>query len=227
MQKSSTLISYLLIVLCTYTHNAMAEETVYINDELYVPLRSGQSNEYRIINRGLKSGTPLTRLEQNEDQSWSRVRTQAGVEGWVPNQYLSENETAAILLSKAQTRVARLEKELQELKQQNSVLSQSNQEIKSEATESQSSSEQLSQELDRIKQISANAIELDARYRELLEKHELTQTQRDSLQAENENLKSDKRLSFMFYGAGILILGMLLSVILPALKPKKRYSDWA
>ncbi|VUD56590.1 hypothetical protein TDB9533_02246 [Thalassocella blandensis] len=227
MQKASTFLSYLLIVLCTYTDNTMAEETVYINDELYVPLRSGQSNEYRIINRGLRSGTALTRIEQNEDQSWSKVRTQAGVEGWVPNQYLSEKETAALLLTKSQARVARLEKELQELKQQNTNLSQTNQQIKTQATQSQNSSDELSRELEKIKQISANAIDLDTRYRELLEKHEVTQTQRDSLLAENENLKSDKRLSFMFYGAGILILGMVLSVILPALKPKKRYSDWA
>lgn len=224
MRKSQI---FLAGMLALFSASTLAQETVYIDDTLYVPLRSGASNEYRIINKGLKSGTALTRIETSEDNSWSKVRTQAGVEGWIPNQYISTQETAQRKLDRTAAELARVKKQLEELQQKNTNLEAQNQSISSNASASKTQSEELSQELERIRQISANAIELDKRYRELLEKHEMTQTQRDSLAAENENLKNDKQLSFMFYGAGILILGMVLAIVIPTLKPKKRYSDWA
>lgn len=227
MRKSSRLILISFALSFLSSVDVLAEDIVYVNDVLYVPLRSGQGNEYRIINKGLRSGSKLTRIERSEDDTWSKVRTEAGVEGWIPNQYISEEETAQIILDRTLATLAKTEKELQTLKQQYAALKKEKDNIHSDANTSQSQVAKLSQELDKIKQISANAIELDKRYRELLEKHELTQTQRDSLKAENENLKEDKTLSFMFYGAGILILGMILAIVIPTLKPKKRYSDWA
>ncbi len=203
-----------------------AQETVYISDVLYVPLRSGQGVEYRIINAAMKSGTKLTRLGISDDGAWSRVRTEGGTEGWIRNQYLSEEMTAQLQLNQAVTRLARLEKENNELKSRNAGLTQQNQSLSQQTSQAAQTQSALASELEKIKQLSAGAIELDRRYQELLQKHELTQTQRDSLLAENENLKNDQRLTFLLYGAGILILGVLLAVILPALKPKRGYSEW-
>ncbi len=229
MRKYSTLLqsAFFILLLLLNVKAYAQEETVYVSDVLYVPLRSGQGNQFRIINKGLKSGTPLIRIEVNEDNTWSKVKTQAGIEGWVPNQYLSEDKTAQIKLNQALARLAIVENELADLKQTHQELLADNQKTRANANESSQTNSSLKKELERIKQVSANAIDLDQRHRELLEKHEVTQTQLNSLEAENDNLKSDKTLSFMFYGAGLLILGMVLSVLLPALKPKKRYSDWA
>ncbi|MFT5082241.1 MAG: SH3 domain protein [Lentisphaeria bacterium] len=206
---------------------ALSAETVYISDVLYVPLRSGMGNEYRIINRGMKSGTPLTRNKISGDGEWSFVTTETGVEGWVRNQFISEEMTAQLKLSKALTTRAIIDKENGMLKTKNKTLSNTNIALSSKASSETRSREQMASELEKIKQLSADAIAVDQRYRELLETYQLTQTQRDSLIAENENLRDDQRLSFLFYGAGILILGMMLSVILPVLKPKKRHSEWA
>lgn len=229
MRKYSTLLqsAFFILLLLLNVKAYAQEETVYVSDVLYVPLRSGQGNQFRIINKGLKSGTPLIRIEVNEDNTWSKVKTQAGIEGWVPNQYLSEDKTAQIKLNQALARLAIVENELADLKQTHQELLADNQKTRANANESSQTNSSLKKELERIKQVSANAIDSDQRHRELLEKHEVTQTQLNSLEAENDNLKSDKTLSFMFYGAGLLILGMVLSVLLPALKPKKRYSDWA
>ncbi len=207
--------------------NVAAQKIVYISDVLFVPLRSGQSVEYRIINAAMKSGTKLTQLEISEDGEWSKVVTEAGTEGWIRNQYLSDEMTAQLKLNQAVSRLARLEKENAELLAKNSDLTKQNIELSSFGKKQTQSKNSVAEELERVKKISANAIELDRRYQALLEKHELTQTERDSLSAENENMKKDRSLSFMLYGAAILALGMFLAVILPLLKPKRRYSDWA
>ncbi|MEX1236901.1 MAG: hypothetical protein WD994_01390, partial [Pseudomonadales bacterium] len=63
--KTATSISGTLLLLLVPALSAAA--TVYIRDTLYVPLRGGQSSEYRILHRGVKSGTPLELIEENAD----------------------------------------------------------------------------------------------------------------------------------------------------------------
>ncbi len=219
-------LSLLFALALAPAQNVLAAETVYVIDVLYVPLRTGASTEYRIINAAMKSGTKLTRIEQSEDGVWSLVRTEEGEEGWVRNQYISDDMTAQLKLNAALTQIAKLEQQNEQLKKNNAELTENNASLSS-STESETQTRiRLQNELDQLKQLSAGAIELDRRYQELLQKHELTQTQRDSLLAENENLKNDQRLTFMLYGAGILILGVILALVLPALKPNKGYSEW-
>lgn len=215
------------LFILVFTSVASAQQSVYVSDILYVPLRSGAGVEYRIINAAMRSGTVLTRMGESDDKLWTQVKTSAGVEGWIRNQYITENVTAQIRLDRANARLTKLEKENRELKNTNKGLSQKNSTLSSTAQSETQSRAQMSAELEKIRQLSAGAIELDRRYQDLLQKHEMTQTQRDSLLADNENMKSDQSLSFLLYGAGILILGMLLAVILPALKPKKSYSEWS
>ncbi|MFL0799897.1 MAG: TIGR04211 family SH3 domain-containing protein [Agarilytica sp.] len=203
-----------------------AQQTIYVSDVLYVPLRSGAGIEYRIINAAMKSGTQLTRIEQSEDQVWSKVRTQSGDEGWIRNQYLTEVMTSQLKLNLAETKLARIEKANAELKNQNAKLTKENATLSHEGKKVSSSKQRIATELDKLKQLSAGAVELDRNYQELLQKHEVTQTQRDSLMAENEQLKGDKSLTFMLYGAGILVLGIILAIVVPVLKPKKGYSEW-
>ncbi|MBT3625257.1 MAG: peptide-binding protein, partial [Gammaproteobacteria bacterium] len=58
-------------------------DEVYIRDMIYVPLRGGESTKHKIIHRGIRSGTPLERLQTNEQTGYTRVRTADGLEGWL------------------------------------------------------------------------------------------------------------------------------------------------
>lgn len=73
-------------------------ETQYIDDTLFAPLRSGKSNEYRIIHRGLKSGTAVEVLETDDESGYTLVRTPGGMEGWLLTQYLSKEPVAKVKL---------------------------------------------------------------------------------------------------------------------------------
>lgn len=206
--------------------HTFAQDKVYVSDLLVVNFRTGMGNEFRIDKR-LRSGTVLTKLEVSEDGVWTKVLTQDGSEGYVLSQYLVDDEVAKIQLAKAQTRLARLEAQVTQLSAENKTLKTANAKFQSDATSASANVNSMETELKSIKALSAGAIELDKRHNELLEKHQMIRTERDSLRAENESLKSDQSLSFMFYGAGILIAGMLIAVILPAIRIRKRHSDWA
>ncbi len=223
--KKSLLLST-LVLLSFFSFAVRAKETVYISDVLYVPMRSGHSIEYRIINAAMKSGTALELIGKSDDGEWSQVRSENGTEGWIRNQYLTDEMTSELKLNVTLTKLTRLEKTHTELKASHAALENENATLKRETRQVSSTKTQLAEDLDKLKKLSAGAVELDRNYQELLQKHEVTQTQRDSLMAENEQLRNDQSLSFMLYGVGILLLGVILAIVLPVLKPKKGYSEW-
>ncbi|PCK07688.1 MAG: hypothetical protein COA42_13005 [Alteromonadaceae bacterium] len=207
---------------------AQAQERVgYVSDVLYVPMRSGPGVEFRIVNKGVRSGTQLQVLESSEDNSWTKVVTAAETEGWMRTQYVLSERPAKLQLVEQGKSLVSLRKKNSKLKAENIKFKTENEGLLSGLGDSDSRTVALEQELNSLKERYASEIDLDNEHRKLLEEHKLLRTNRDSLVAENERLKNDKTLSYMFYGAGLLILGMLLSIILPLLKPKSRHSDWA
>jgi SH3 domain protein len=205
---------------------SLAAETRYISDTLYVPLRSGAGNQYRIINAAVRSGTVLTLLEENDDASWARVRLEGDVEGWVPTQYIVAEPTAQLRLTEALAKMAKLEQNNAQLSQKNQQLIEENNQLQGLATNQSTERDTMAKELQSIKQISRDALSLKDSNTELLEKNQLLQTERDTLIAENEILKSDQRTDFLLYGAGLILLGVFLALAIPALAPKKGHSEW-
>ncbi|MEJ2417046.1 MAG: TIGR04211 family SH3 domain-containing protein [Exilibacterium sp.] len=206
------------VLLLSSTKQVFAQETRYISDQIYVPLRSGNGNQYRIINRGLPSGTKLLLLE--EDGEWSRVKTEKGIEGWVPNHYLQNEPVAKSKLAQAEEKIVELLDLNEQLESQLNQIQAQNQELDTTASNSQTQAQQLRDELIQIKQISADAIAL-------LKQQQLLQTEIDVLEAENERLENKSLHTWFLYGAGAVLLGVLIAVIVPRLRPRKRHSEWA
>lgn len=204
-----------------------ADEYRWIGDTLYVPMRSGKGNQFRIINKGLKTGTRLTLVNADSGDGWTEVRTNGGVTGFIPSHYLMDQPTAAQRLKSAETKLQTLQQEHRELQQRLGESQQDNQTNQSELQRTQQNAQQLQQELTEVRQISAAAIDLHQQHQQLMQDHQLLQTEMDVLKAENLRLQSDTRNTFFLYGAGAVLLGVLIAVIAPNLKPKKRYSEWA
>ena len=88
-------------------------DTRYVGDQLLITLRQGKSTKHKIL-KTLKTGTPLEVLE--EDESYFKVRTTDGVEGYVLRQYISYNppktqriEELEMLNSSLQKKISNLE----------------------------------------------------------------------------------------------------------------------
>lgn len=99
---------------------AFAQKQQYINDEITVSLRDGPRNDATFLGL-LKSGDAVTVLENLGEQSFARVRTADGREGWVTARFLSDEPAAASLLAdaragldKALARIGILERELEQ-----------------------------------------------------------------------------------------------------------------
>jgi SH3 domain protein len=108
-----------LLVSSLFT-SAMAQTTLYITDATKFAVRSGKSNQHKIL-RMVPSGTAVTVLEKTDD-GYARVRAPQGTEGWILLRYLdavpSARDRLQVLQSgydelKAQS--TRLEEQLQAL----------------------------------------------------------------------------------------------------------------
>lgn len=214
----------LLSSLCS--HSVSAQETRYISDQLFVPLRSGQGNQYRIIHRGLPSGTAVKFVEQSEDGEWSLVEVRNGDQGWIRNQYLLEEPTASVKLSRTEAELQKLREEFANLQNDYRDLSGDRSSALNNLSSLTAQRDQLAEELANIKQLSANAIDLNQRYQDLLKKHQMLQTEADILKASNQRLQNDKTYNQWIYGASILGIGMIFTLLIQSLSNRKRKSEW-
>jgi SH3 domain protein len=201
---------------------AVSAQTVWISDEFTVPLRSGPSNEHRILHKGLPSGTELEVLGTDDD--YTHVRTSSGLEGWISTQYLVKEPIARIQLVAANNRIQALDKQLA---QRGESLS----ELRSTSTEAASNNDrlaaqvaQLQAELAEIKQVSSGAIDEHARNQELTNLNARLRAEVDDLTDESQRLENSTEQRWLLIG-GALVLGGLLAGV--AIKARPRRSGWS
>ena len=206
---------FFVLLACLYSgFSAAAEEYRYVSDKLFVPLRTGMGSSYKIIHRGLSSGTRLNLITEDLDAGWSLVSTAKGQEGWVQNQYILNEPIARMKLVAAEEKNAALTLRLNKLSEDLKNTRKENSTLKTELGDSSSGIEKLDTELRNIKEISSNALQLHEQHQTLIKDHQILQTERDLLTAENEKLKTDRTFTQWMYGAGILLLGVIATLIL-------------
>jgi SH3 domain protein len=201
-------------------------KTVWVDDQLYLPVRSGAGSQYRIIENAVPSGTALELLETS-DSGYTRVRTPKGNEGWVSSQYLSETPIAAIRLKQVNRQLEQVQTELSEIKEKLASVTRERDLLANSESSLSDKSESLQEELKRIKGIAADSINLERRNRELREENQKTRNDLEVLTAENERLEASKESESMLLGASLVLGGVLLALIVPMLKPTRKTDNWA
>ena len=224
---NSNVKKYLSFLILLSFSGICSAEVMYIDDTLLVPLRSGESLQFRIVHKGVKSGTKVELLNHNPQSGYSHVRTPEGTEGYLPTRYLVKNEIAkdrlvkvSAQLKKAQTTTSELQTKLKEVQTNYNALS-GNHEALTQLNNSTST------ELDKIKKISANALTLDKRNRELRETNQQLNNEVELLTIDNQRLKDNSQTSNMIIGAALVLLGAILALVIPWLKPTKKSESWA
>jgi SH3 domain protein len=198
--------------------------SLYISDKVYVPVRKGQGNQFAILHKGLPSGTKVTLVERDTD--WTKITTDEGITGWVRNQFLDEEPPAAIKLVIATQKLEKMTEQLNTLKEEKSLLQKNYEETRQELKQTDQQARKTAEELNSIKTISASAMESYQKLQTLAEKMQLLQTQSDVLKSENENLRRSERATFFLYGVFAMLMGVIVAIVVPKLRIKKRNNGW-
>lgn len=210
------------IILCLIPFagiQAQQNDVAYVRDMLYVVLRE-TPDEGRVLRSGIASGTALEVLDSQGD--YTRVRTPDGYTGWVSSQYLSDEPVARELLALAESELAALRNERDELVGNTAILS-----ALAEATGQENPDiGALANEVQALRQQAAQARASEQERDRLMLANAALQEQLAGLQQEVGSLQQAGRKTDFLYGAGAVLLGVLIALVVPALKPKKR-SEWA
>lgn len=213
-----------MCVLALVAATAAHAQTRYVDDELIITLRTGPSNNNAII-RTLESGERVEVLEDN-GEGYSRVRVVGdGSEGWVLNQYLSEQPIAADRLSQARRELESANRRLAELEERASALSADLESTRSELAAVEADNEQLTAEIEDIRSASANALSLREENGTLRRRiNELSQ-QLETARMINAELQSRTRQNWFVVGAGVLLGGIVIGLVAPSLRRRRR-TNW-
>lgn len=197
----------------------------WISDTLYVPMRSGAGNEYRIVHRGLKSGTRLEIIAMEEGAEWAQVRY-GDIDGYINAQYVVRSAPSMIRLEQLEAQHQKVTQQLTEVRQQLTALTSERNQLKQENQKLSGDLSSRSEEVDRLQEVAADPIRLDQANRELNEQLSRLRTELNGVTAENALLRSDKTSSMWMVGASILIGGWLIGWLMRSRSSKAR-SSWA
>jgi len=214
----------LFLVLVAAISGLAQAETRYVSDRLEIQMRTGKGTQFKIL-RMLPSGTALEVLEVDQQNGYSRVRSAGGVEGWVLNRYLMKGKAARDRLAEAEKELARLELENRKLSGSVGELRNAKGSIDQERGALSKENRKLSQELEAIRRTASSALAIDAENRDLKSKIVAYERQAQTLKQENEGLKDRTARDWFMVGAGVIILGMIIGLIIPRIRWRKK-SSW-
>lgn len=201
--------------------------TVYVRDTLYVPLRGGQSIEYRIVHKGLRSGTALELLEQNDDTGYSLVRMSDGLEGWIQTQYLQDEPIAQDLLKNAQAELRELSARHQQTLLRIQGLEEEMAARQAELETLRAEYQQASRELAEITQLAANTISIEETNRALLAEQAVLEQQIDDLLVANDKLTDSSAQEWFVRGGAVVIVALVLGFWASRRIYHRRGSSWS
>jgi len=204
---------------------AYAESTRYITDRLEITMRSGESNQHKIL-RMLGSGTKLELIQTNADSGYSHVRTSDGTQGWVITRYLEQQRSARERLAANEKQLARIKSENKALNEKLAQLTSQNNALTSTTNKLSADNEKQSKEFARVRSISSNALTLDSENTTLREQSRQLERAHQALQLENDSLKDRSDRDWFIVGSGVILLGMMIGLIIPKIRWRKK-SDWS
>ena len=204
--------------------NSAHAQTRYVNDELVITVRSGESSQYQIL-RTIKSGTSLKVLETHPDTGYSRVRLNDGTEGWVLSRYLTPQPIA-------KARLEAVRRELQQTQQQNrnltQTLSQTQQQLQQSEERNaalQKKIEDQNKEISRIRNLAGHAPALSEQNQTLKADLIRLETLVQTLEQENMLIKDRSARDWFIAGTGVTLMGMAMGFVAHKIRSRKR-SSW-
>jgi SH3 domain protein len=188
-------------------------------------LRKGESTRHKIV-RSLPSGMAVEELSTNETTGYSRVRTEDGTTGYVLTHQLQDEPVARDRLAAMEARLAELQQAPDQLAVKLTEIQSAYDKLQIDHDALEGEKERLEQELASIKHASANVVRITQERSELRKQVADLARHAADLQQENRDIKNETTQRWFLIGAGVVTGGVLIGLILPHLRFRRRKSSW-
>lgn len=222
-------ILFLLVLIMAGMSAAPAiAETRYVGDQLIITLRQGKSTQHKIL-KTLKTGTPVEVLE--EDDSYLRVRTTDGTEGYVLRQYISSTPPKSLRIDELEIENSQLQSKISALQKTNNALESQLKEIgdkyEGEFSELSTKSGDIEQRLDEalnnerlitekyntLVEQSGNVVAIAKERDQLRQENKKITSAMKQIREKNEKMADSRMIKWFLAGGGVFFFGWMIGKI--------------
>lgn len=204
---------------------AVFAKTAYVTDELKITLRTGESATHRIA-RMLPTGEKLTILSTNAKSGYSKVRTAGGAEGFVLSRQLVDQPVARDRLAAAEAEVKMLKAAPGELSSRLAKLTEQYKDLTKQHEALKEDKKLVDQEFAALKRTSSNAVRIANERNELRKRVASMTREVEDVKQQNRELENKTAQNWFLIGGGVVVGGIILGLILPHLRVRRRKSSW-
>lgn len=200
-----------------------AAETRYVTDEFEITMRSGTSTANSIV-KMLKSGEPVTVVEDDPATQYTLVETGDGKQGYVLSRFLMGQPAARQSLADLQQRFGR-QKEL--IDTQAERIAELERALEQEKTDNQAlkstlrSSEQELAEVRGAARDTLNILEQNSQLQTVVEELRMEKT---ALEESVAKLSDSTRLDWFVRGGAVSLIAFLIGIIVTRIRWRKQDS---
>lgn len=200
-------------------------ETAYITDTLKITFRTGPSLENKIISV-LSSGQAVEVLGAEGD--WSHIQLlkdgETTKEGWVLSRYLITRQPWEMQTQAFYKESTEFKKKAMDLEKELSGVVRREKELDAALKDTAATLEKLKEEHESLKEGAAGYLELKAEYTKTQSELETTQQALGEMTEKYENLRASEWRKGFGTGAGVLLLGLVVGMVLGRQQRKRRSS---
>jgi SH3 domain protein len=200
-------------------------ETGYITDQLKITLRSGESTTHKVI-RMLPSGTAVEILSRNSATNYAKVRLPDGTVGYVLSRMLLNERPARERLAEAERQLVVLRQEPGKLSSQLADLQESHADLQQRFNAMQNENSDLKQELSRLRKVAQDPLRIATERDDAVVRSQQLADELDILKLKNQRLTDKTEQNWFLIGAGVIIAGIILGLLIPHMRVKKNRSEW-
>ena len=213
----------ILCLLALSSIGAQAQTVRYVTDSLRLEARQGPGTSFRISHM-LVSGERVTVLEEDAETGYSRVALDDGSEVWILTRFLMDEPAARDQLAEALEKFTREREIARDLASQLETLGQTASEIEKGRSELAKDKQMLQTELAQIKQAAADTLAIKERNESLNRRLDSVSAELEAARLRNRELKERSERDWFLAGAGVLVGGMIIGLVIPKIRWKRRRS---
>ena len=219
-----TILSTFMLFASLASFVVSAEEIRYVTDVFEVTMRTEKGAGKKII-KILRSGTKVDVIEDDAEAGYTKVRTHDDKEGWILRRYLIEEPIARLRIASFEKKNKQLNAKIKELRTSLNETQKKLEKLDKDNIQLNRTRKKLSSEVSSIKEISADQIGLFNENKTL--KEQLLTIKRDVQELEQNNIKlqDQSARNWFLIGGGVCVLGIILGLILPNVRFRKK-SNW-
>ena len=200
-------------------------ETGYITDQLKITLRSGESTTHKVI-RMLPSGTAVEILSRSSETNYAKVRLPDGTVGYVLSRMLLNERPARERLAEAEQQLVVLRQEPGKLSSQLADLQESHADLQQRFNATKNENSDLKQELSRLRKVAQDPLRIATERDDAVQRSQQLADELDILKLKNQRLTDKTEQNWFLIGAGVIIAGIILGLLIPHMRVKKNRSEW-